>query len=117
MHGFTHVPVTAYDVLRPTGRVRCTLTFVVLSDYPNETLDTSLDITHFSLMCEINLLAFPGLSWFTVPLVFWLATPGCHTIKVCTSVQPSPGAHRRCYLSLFYCSFAFYLLRSGLLNA
>jgi hypothetical protein len=116
MPGFTHVPVTAYDVQRPTYRVRCTLTFVVLSVFPYETLDTTLDITHF-LMCEINLLAFSGLSWFTVPLVFWLATPGCHTIKVCTSVQPSPGAHRRCYLSQFYCSFAFYLLRSGLLNA
>ena len=116
MTGFTHVPDTAYDVQRPTYRVRCTLTFVVLSGYPNETLDTTLDITHF-LLREINLLVFSGLSWFTVPLDFWLATPGCHTIKVCTSVQPSPGAHRRCYLSQFYCSFAFYLLRSGLLNA
>jgi len=38
MPGFTHVPVTAYDVQRPTYLVRCTLTFVFLSD--------TLDITH-----------------------------------------------------------------------
>ena len=60
MPGFTHVPDTAYDVQRPTYRVRCTLTFVVLSVFPYETLDTTLDITHL-LMCEINLLAFSGL--------------------------------------------------------
>ena len=80
--------------------VRCTLS------------DEVLDFTHLeraTLICSRFLFSIAS-PWRRF---IWLATPGFHTNKVSTSVQPSPGAHRRCYLLLFTCLLGFFLLLSG----
>ena len=80
---------------------RCTSSVVLWQTRYSTTL--ILNVRSWILSIYFSLSQFSLLRRY-----IWLATPGFDTNKDSTSVQPSPGAHRRCYPLL-----VFYLLLSG----